>query len=364
MQKIPTVKNGIKSINEYLDKPGSESFIRELLGAKAPDRSEIEISFFQLCNLRCSFCWQDHDDAAGIDTIPSKADVVNKYISECDHLKDRIEIVMTGGELFQDGVDYFQDYYEFISRVHLTWASLDPSKTISFMMISNLSFNYDTAQKLQSFMRRLDSISVKYQLATSWDPSGRPIGQAFRDNLDLFADRIAGITMVLTKPSIDSLLAGNSYFDLLYSRFEMDFDYYVPTAVSKGLMPSDVDLVKIFKLFVDKYSHIPRIRSWIKQPINVISCGSLNKITILPDGSLVACRQVNYKPSDFNTEIAPNSNANIIQSYIKNNECLSCPYFARCTMSCFVMNDHKDWLGKRQMDHCLYKDVFKYIDEK
>lgn len=364
MQKIPTVKNGIKTIEEFLNKPDSESFLRDLLAEKAPDKTEIEVSFFQLCNWRCSFCWQDHDDATGVSTIVSKADVVNRYIAKSNHLKDRIEVVMTGGELFQDGVDHFNDYYEFIKTIHFVQSMTETKRKISFTMITNFSFNEETRLKLQIFLQRLDQISVRYLIATSWDPSGRPVTQAFRDNLYLLGDRLSGITMVLTKPSIDSLLEGNKYFDYLYNHYHLDFDYYVPTSTSQGLMPSDVDLLNVFKLFVDKYKNISRIHSWMHDRVNVISCGSLNKITILPDGSLVTCRQIKYNPADFQGEIIPNSNANIVQSYIKNNECLSCPYFSRCTLSCFVMNDHKDYLGKRQLDHCLYKDVFKYIDEK
>jgi uncharacterized Fe-S radical SAM superfamily protein PflX len=42
------------------------STIQELLNNKVPDYAEIEIFFFEQCNLRCVHCFQDHNATLGM----------------------------------------------------------------------------------------------------------------------------------------------------------------------------------------------------------------------------------------------------------------------------------------------------------
>lgn len=366
MTKIPTIKDGIKTVQDFLNKPEEESVLRELLGLKAPPRTEIEVSFFQLCNLRCAMCWQDHDDATGITTIVDKSNTVIEYLQKSDHLRDDINVTMTGGELFEDSIDYFAQYLLFMQNIN-TYAKTLPGKRVSFTLITSLNFSQPTLQKLIIFLQQLDELGIDYAVATSWDPTGRPVGREistqFHRNLIRLKEYVAGITTVLTRPTIKALMKGDTYFDLLYGKFSMDFDYYVPTAAAKALMPSDVELKEFFLFALEKYPKVPILQAWQLGEVNPISCGSLNKITMLPDGSLVTCRQIKYDAADFKSDIVQNSNANIIERYIKNNECLSCEHFFKCTMSCFVMNDHREYLGRKELSYCLYKDIFKHIQE-
>ena len=361
MLKIPTIKNGTMTIKEFLDKPDSESTIRDLLGSKAPRRTEIEVSFFQACNLRCAFCWQDHDDTTGISSIKEKAASVIEYLNTSSHLKREISVSMTGGELFQDGMsqEILDDLLCFMKEVNEAGKKLD-GRTLSFTIISSLFFNDDTGTRVLGFLQELDEYEIPFALATSWDPVGRPT-RNFEKNLMRFNNYIGGITTVMTKPSMQKIIDGTSEFHYYYDRYRMDFDYYVPTAISKSMMPSDENLRDFFVFLVEHYPMIGLIQSWKYSEVNPVTCGSLNKITILPDGSMVTCRQVKYDHNDFNTEIITNSNANIIEKYISNQECLSCPYFNKCTLSCFVMSDHKEYTGKKTLERCLYKYVFEFI---
>lgn len=361
MTKIPTVKDGIKSVDDFLNKPIEETILRDLLGKKAPQRTEIEVSFFQLCNLRCAFCWQDQTDPTGMSSIVEKANVVIDYLNKSSHLLDSINVTMTGGELFQDEFEWsmYKDYIDFIIRVNH-----HSPKPVSFTMVTSLGHkSEDTHRHILSLCSALDKHDISYALATSWDPFGRS-NKVFEDNLFKLGPLVRGVTTVLTKQSIQALMEDDSRIDTFIKFYDWDFDYYVPTSKSDLMMPSDKDLVEFFKYMVDKHPKASRIRAWIESDINPVSCGSLNKITILPDGSLVTCRQIKYDAGDFSSDIISNSNSNIIEKYIKNNECLSCPYFGKCTLSCFVMHDHKSYLRKRELSHCLYKDVFKHIEEK
>jgi sulfatase maturation enzyme AslB (radical SAM superfamily) len=358
-EKIPTIKNGIKDVSAWLDAK-HESAHRLALGPKAPQRTEIEVSFFQKCNLRCAFCWQDHDDPTGVNDIIGKSDVVLDYIHNWKYLKEDIVVTMTGGELFQDDVDYFDQYYMFMHCV-LEEVEIDPSR-ISFTLISNLMFNPDTLDKVDDFLIRCETNGIKVSLGTSWDISGRPASPRFHRNLEYLKEYIQGITFVLTKPAIQRLLFGNynNYFDYLYANYNIDFDYYVPTEHADKMMPSDWYLLNVFRLFVEKYPKLPTVKSWLKGKVNPITCGNLNKITILPDNSVVPCRQLDYCNSDFETPINPYSNKDMVSNYMDRHDCFGCEYYNKCTMTCFVMNDHVSY--EEELDDCLYRKLFKEID--
>ena len=363
MAKIPTVKNGIMTIQDFLDKPESEKILRNLLAQKAPIRTEVEVSFFQICNLKCAFCWQDHNDPTGVQSIREKANTVTEYINKSDHLKDSINITMTGGELFQDDMAdiIFDDLEYFITSVAKNNKTL-VNKSLSFTLISSLFFEEKTLIKVKSFLDKLKAAKINFAVATSWDPIGRPT-KNFSHNLESLSEYVKGITTVMTAQSIKKIMSGTSDFDYYNLQYGIEFDYYVPTATAQHMMPSDIELRDFFIYLATQYPETSIIRAWRESDINPITCGSLNKITILPDGSLVTCRQLQYDKNDFQSEVIQNSNANIIEKYITKNECLSCPYFSKCTLSCFVMNDHKSYQGKKTLSYCFYKDVFKHIED-
>lgn len=355
-EKIPTIKNGIKDVGDWLDAKDQEILLREILDQKAPQRTEIEVSFFQKCNLRCTFCWQDHDDDTGINDIVGKADVVIQYLKEWEHIKDDITVTMTGGELFQDKVYYYEQYYQFMFRI----MSFMPK--VKFTMVTNLMFNMDTLDEVDNLLTRCKNSGIDVSLGTSWDFSGRPIAQRFTTLLECLREDIQGITFVLTEPAIRALLDGRHDKDFreLYEEFNIDFDYYVPTEHADKMMPSDWDLLNAFRYMIKNYPKLPTIRAWLEGEKNSLTCGNLNKITILPDGSLVPCRQLDYCGSDFKTPVDEYSNATMVNKYMDKHGCLSCEYYSKCTMTCFVMNDHVSY--KEELDDCLYRTMFKEID--
>lgn len=363
MEKIKTIKNYIKSPSEWLKLKYStnEETLRNILGFKQPKRTEIEVSFFQLCGLRCGFCWQDHDDPQGLETIVDKADTVISYIKNWKYLKDTIAVTMTGGELFQDNFDenFIDNYFLFMKKVSDEFKN----KNIQFTLISNLNFNPETRSKVFNLLQKSKINGIDAKIGTSWDPTGRPLNDSFEKNLNFFKEFIIGVTLVLTKPSIHNLLRKeNTYFEYIYKNFTIDFDYYVPTEYADKMMPSDWELLNVFRMFIKKYPKMPTIESWLMGDVNSISCGNLNKITILPDGSLVPCRQLDYSSDEFETPIHKESNSDIIEKYLNKYNCLSCEFFNKCTLSCFVMNDHKSYTGKEELDRCLYKILFEEIN--
>jgi radical SAM protein with 4Fe4S-binding SPASM domain len=362
---IKTLKDKESNVTKFLQSKGDkDNFVKTLLADKQPQRTEIEVSFFQYCNFHCSFCWQDSKDDTGVDTIVEKADQVIKYISEWEDLKDDVYIAMTGGELFLDGVDRYYDYREFILKVNDYFSAKHPDKTLAFTFITNLSFT--ETGKVKAFMDNLRK-EATVGLATSWDPTGRPfnteIKSQFHENLLYLKEYIYGVTFVLTAPTINKLLRGDlSYLDFLYDNYVTDFDYYVPTDTSARLMPSDHEILNFLRMVHKRYPNMGLMEAWRLGESNPISCNSLNKITILPDGSLTTCRQVEYDKEDFSTDIEIDSNSNITYNYMEEKGCFSCEFYDKCTFSCFVMNDNKQYKKKKTLDDCLYRIFFKEIE--
>lgn len=377
MDKILINKDGPKSIDEFLkireQKLPLENMIRNILKDKTPRYTEIEISFFELCALHCRFCWQDNFNPTGVNSISEKAEIVVDYLKKQEAvLQPNIQVHMLGGELFEDSNDYYSEYLIFINTVFEYCQRILPEKELMFVFLTNMNFQTErTLNKLEDFLAELRSKGINFILTTSWDPTGRPlkgdIETKFHKNITHFKKDLSEITFVMTKPTIQRLLQDkNDYLELLINEgFNIDYDYYMPTTWADSLMPSDRDLLNGFRYLLWKFPMIRKLKSWIEpdETATRITCASLNKITILPDGTLTNCRHLNYDSKDFETEVFNESNSDIIMKYITKKECLSCPFFKRCPLSCFVMADHKKFLGNTELDECFYKILFRETDE-
>lgn len=373
MEKILVNKDGPKTISDFLKIKESydskESAVLSILKAKAPPYTEIELSFFELCNLHCRFCWQDNYNPVGISTIAEKADIVIDYlVKQKDKLQPNIQVHMLGGELFEDSNDYYSEYFAFICRIHEHCKLALPDKHLRFVFLTNMNYQKDeTHQKLKSFLDSLTAEGIKFVLTTSWDPTGRPLKgdteTRFHHNITAFKDYLSEITFVLTKQTINRLLQDkNEYLELLVAQgFNIDYDYYMPTTWADQMMPSDRDLLNVFRYMIWKWPHMSKLEPWVgdEPVIGTLTCGSLNKITILPDGTITNCRHLNYDQKDFETKIFNESNSGMILNYLHKKQCLNCPFFQECPLSCFVMSDHKKFNGNLELSECLYSILFQ-----
>ena len=91
-----------------------------------------------------------------------------------------------------------------------------------------------------------------------------------------------------------------------------------------------------------------------------MTCGNMNKITILPDNSIVPCRQLDYCDSDFKTPVNQYENTDMVEKHMNKYNCLGCEFYSKCTMTCFVMNDHNSYV--EELDDCLYRTMFKEMN--
>lgn len=334
-----------------------------LLGRKQNDAAEIEIHFFEFCNLNCSFCGQDHDSTVGMNTIVDKADNVCRFMSKNN--KKEFIINSMGGEIFNDLVDdkLFADYEEFATRVNKHAKAI--GKTCHFNWVTNLVFT--KKDRVRKLIDRLRAKGIENEISTSYDFTGRPLAEIrkgqFYSNLQFFKEEIYTIGFVLTKPSIRNMLRDkDEFFKHLYQEgYTLYFDYYVPEKRSANtLMPSDRDQLQAFLFIAEHYPKVFPIADWINNVENKLTCFSTNKVTILQDGREVTCRYLQYKDGDFKSKVDYNSNSNIIHNWVQEKECMSCEYYGRCSLTCFVQ---ADWTEKETMDICLYKTLYKTLDE-
>jgi len=343
-----------------------------LLKDKYNADAEVEMILFNWCNLYCNFCSQDHDSIVGMTSeevyqkIWITKDFLDKSPSEC------ISFSMMGGELFADEVpdEMFEAYYQLAmaSTEHCTKLG----KKAKWTWVSN--FAYNNTDRVIRFLDKLKARGLETYISTSYDFTGRPLDKAkrsqFHINLIAFKDYMRMVGMVMTKPTIDFIIKRKDpYFDeYIYPNFHVHFDYYVPEHLPAAdkLMPSDQDQLDVYLHLLEHYPKADPVKGWLEDrgDIRTMSCmcsGPYRKITILPDGKTSVCRyRENYGDDFFIEKVDLKDMSNIVKSYMKRNDCLTCEYFNKCEFTCFVQSDYK---YKERNDICIYKIINKKLEE-
>lgn len=333
------------------------SYLNELLKEKVNTSTEIEIHLFEFCNLNCSFCGQDHDSRVGMDTIPEKAEQVIAFMKRSPLTSHTINIM--GGEIFNDLIEdsVFEEYLAFYHRINNYCK--ENQLTVRFNWVTNLIFS----KNILNVFNLIESSEGNSFISTSYDFSGRGLNinryLQFRNNLTLLKQHIGVIGFVLTKPSIKKLLNDQDKFfkEELYPNYPLYFDYYVPEKSSDKMMPSEEEMLKAFNYIAEHYPKVEPIKSMLENTQNQMTCFSLNKVTILPDGKEVTCRYLKYEKEDFISEVNYHSNENIIEAHLERNQCLTCPYYHRCQFRCFVQADWRR-LERLENNQCFIRCFF------
>ena len=337
------------------------STIQELLNNKVPDFAEIEIFFFEHCNLRCVHCFQDHEATVGM----SEAEILKKLTIIEDFFKrtPRTLVILNimGGELFQDHLleEFLPVYSKFIQGVNDL--AVTYNKNPKFNFVTNLLATKHDLFKAWLEQHRL-KLSVSYDLSGRFNPSQLEV---FKANVEVYREYVSIICLVSTKQNIHLLITKrDNYFDYLYDNFDCYWDQLTPgPTVPTDLVPSEREYLDFMLFLVDNYPNCTNLEPFLnKKQFNKMSCPSLNKLLIETNNETSSCRiQQHKKSSDFIT-IVDRTNDAIIEKWVSDKGCLTCEYYQRCPFSCFVRNDWKRL--KRDFDGCIYKETFKYIDNK
>jgi len=337
------------------------NFLHSIIEDKIPESGELEIFFFEECNLRCVHCFQDHKSKLGQskENILSKLQIIKDFFL-MNPKKHYIMNIM-GGELFQDHLldEYLPIYTAFVDGVNDICEELD--KTVTFNFVTNLVFT-----KTDQVLAWVDKHNLKFSV--SYDTTGRFNRSQialYKENIEIFKEKINIICLVATKNNIFKLMDdGDSYYDYLYNNFICYWDQVTPgPTVPNLLVPSERELYNFNIFLLDNYPKCTNLEAFTNdQTHNKMSCPSINKLLIEANNRTASCRihQHEEDSKDFITPITPETNDPIIEKFFSDHDCMSCKYYARCPFSCFVRNDWRRL--ERDFDGCVYRETFKYAD--
>lgn len=333
-----------------------------LFDGKRDDEQEFSLYLFEYCNLACTFCWQDHNDKIGIETVLSKLDPIEKWLAK-EPKKTAVFTIM-GGEVFANQVFTREmlDAYKTLTS-ELKRFGEKYSKTININWVSNL-----VTDKIDYIDELLDyglGLGLQVKLVTSYDPMGRfnrTTFEVFKRNMEYFDSRVSGVSMTMTKPNVERIMSkGDEYFDYMYNQGKyIYFDYYMPDKSAARQFASDALLFEFFKFLIAKYPEVDPVKSWIENDTNYMTCRTSKMV--LSDGSMCLCgnlvQDLNSK-IQYVTNIKPFDNTPIEDRFLEKYNCFECEYYKKCGMGCFMRHDYK---FAEEMDECLYKLTHRHID--
>ena len=232
-----------------------------LLGIKIPDMGEIGIIFFEECNLRCPMCPQDHTSIEGQskDEILSKVDIIKDVLLHNSNSRV-VTLNIMGGELFQDHLleEYLPIYSEFIENVNTL--SLKLNRKIIFRFVTNLVFTNHELVASWLYKHNLD-LTVSYDSKGRFNTTNLDI---FKNNIEVFKDRINLISLVASRESILTVMnRSDSYYDYLYRNFDCHWEFLTP--VPGVTAPTKKELYEFNKFLIDNYPNCLPIKDYFSK---------------------------------------------------------------------------------------------------
>jgi radical SAM protein with 4Fe4S-binding SPASM domain len=332
------------------------------LGKKRDNEQEYTLHLFTFCNLSCSFCWQDHDDMVGIDTVLDKLPIVESLLNA--ETKRSVVFNIMGGEVFAPQIfnDTLVDTYVTLTK-EISRMCKERGIKANLNWVTNLVI--DDRQYLDRFLGEVEDLDCDTSLTVSYDPKGRfnqKQFNLFKKNLVYYGpDDVRSISLLMTKQNIAHFLKDqDEFFKWAYaSGFKMYFDYLMPDSKTEAA-PSDTDLFTMFKFMIDNYPKTEPVSEWLKRTPQALSCRS-SKL-ILEDGTICGCGNLIDKDvaeEIYETPLDSTSNEGIESRFLEKYNCMSCEYFSRCQLGCFMQHNYR---FREEMDECVYKATHRYID--
>lgn len=333
------------------------------LGKKRDAEQEYTLHLFTFCNLSCSFCWQDHDSMVGIDSVLEKLPIVESLLN--NESKESVVFNIMGGEVFAPQIfndELVETYVTLSEEIERMCRERDIAVSINW--VTNLAIEDRTY--LDRFLSKVNHVPCDTSLTVSYDPRGRfNKGQleTFKRNLEYYGPSVVrSIGLLMTKQNIDYFLKDNdTFFKWAYaSRFKMHFDYLMPDSKTDAA-PSDLDLFAMFKFLIDHYPRTEPVSEWLKKTPQALSCRS-SKL-VLEDGTICGCGNLIDKDvaeEIYETPLNATSNEGIEQRFLEKYNCMTCEYFSRCQLGCFMQHNYR---FREEMDECVYKATHRYIDQ-
>jgi len=321
----------------------------DILKEKKGHWKEAHLILFEYCNLRCSFCHQDHDSKVGFDTIQEKTETL---IANTDPRQPYV-VNMTGGELFLDEFsdEFFERYYQAGKRI---FEHFDDC-----ILVLGTNLVYDRVYRLVNLVERLN-VHGRTQIATSYDPAGRfdRIGRAkFVHNLDKVKEYVRTVNVVITKQNINAFLNNEEGREVTWmcDQFDVYFDHYIPSQMYEYIQPDEELIGKLYLVLNERYPNSYPIKDWKRNTFNETTCRSTKIIN--KDGVVSTCWSEAGKNAilDEGEGLKAKDDAEI--RFVEKYDCFSCEYYSRCGMRCFL---HHTFIDDGNPT-CQIKEMFKAI---
>lgn len=336
--------------------------MNQIIENKRSNEAEFFVNLFEWCNMKCSFCWQDHDKWDGVETIVERSQDIIEQINKDN--RNYFIVNLMGGELFADEIPYyvFDEYIRLVTEIESNLKNT--GKTFHVNWVTNLV--YEKTDRVTNLIDTLRGYGISTKLTTSFDF----VGRFNKRNRDLFwknvydmKEYIGTVSVVLTKPNIKHLIKNkDELFKKMYKDgFYFYFDYYSPEESYAINAPSDKELQGGLKFLSSEYPNTWPVNGWINQDINKMTC--MGSMIIDHTGFKGQCRALltgNIKEK-MKTESKDSEISNLEESFVNKYNCIQCEFYNRCGMGCFLQHDFK---GKEEMEECLYKGVYRFIDDK
>lgn len=331
-----------------------------ILEEKKGRMKEAHLILFEKCNLRCSFCHQDHDSTVGMQA----EEVLNKvklFLATTD--PDIPYVVnLTGGELFMDSVqDWLFGYYLTAGQLILRHF-----KEVKLVFGTNLIFNNShRVRRLIDMLRaRAKGTKSSVCLATSYDPAGRFNAQQrvrFFENLEWFEDMIETVNVVITKQNIEVFLAGTEgdEFAWMCDNFTVYFDHYIPSTLFEYHQPDEDLISQLYLNLNERYPNSYPLKGWRENVFNDTTCRSTKIVN--KDGVVTTCWSEAGKGAILDEQEGLIAKNKAEEAFLEKYNCFACEYYSRCGLRCFL---HHSFVADGLTDECKIKLMFDQIVPK
>lgn len=322
-----------------------------ILQEKKGKWKEAHLILFEYCNLRCSFCHQDHDSKVGFDTIAEK---VETLIASTDPRQYYV-VNMTGGELFLDEIpdEMFEQYYQAGKRI---FEHFDNA-----LLVLGTNLVYHRIERLIKLVNRL-SAHGRVQIATSYDPAGRfdrVSRMVFMHNLQRVKDWVKTINVVITKQNIEAFLNENEGYEVAWmcEHFDVYFDHYIPSQMYEYIQPDEDLISKLYLHLNERYPNSYPIKDWKQNAFNETTCRSTKIVN--KDGVVSTCWSEAGKNAILDEGEGLKAKDEAELRFVEKYNCFTCEYYSRCGMRCFL---HHSFI-EQSNDICQIKLMFDQIVE-
>lgn len=325
-----------------------------ILDEKKGALKEAHLILFEKCNLRCSFCHQDHDSTVGMEA----EEILTKVQLFLDTTDPKVPYVvnLTGGELFMDDIpDWMFGYY--LAAGQMILRHFD---NIKLVYGTNLIFADPwRVRRLITMLRSERKGTVV--LATSYDPAGRfnpRQRQQFFENLEHVGDLCDTVNVVITKQNIEVFLAGTEgeEFGWLCDNFTVYFDHYIPSTLFEYHQPDEDLISQLYLNLNERYPNSYPIKEWKQNQFNETTCRSTKIIN--KDGVVTTCWSEAGKNAILDEGEGLKAKAQAEVAFMEKYRCLECEYYTRCGMRCFL---HHSFVQDSLSDECKIKEMFDRI---